>query len=158
MNSSLLNYFRFSTLDGVSARWAAIDQYNAGIRDRLPPGANEFVSSDWHYNYGDPRCPHDSWIKSIDLKFAKSGKQTRDVQLCLLGAYHDRDIYFDYTDVTYLSIDGQLVAPTGRNLDWIYDEVHLCDSGLIEHIIEFGSSMIRIECVDFRYSFVSLTE
>ena len=63
----------------------------------------------------------------------------------VLGAFHDRVLRFEYAEVTDFSVDGQLVPPNGRHLDWIYDEVHLCDSASLEHIIEFESSVIRIE-------------
>ena len=75
---------------------------------------------------------------------AKAGVQA--ARLCLLGAFHDRDIYFDYEGILDFSIEGQLVIAGGRNLDWLYDEVHLCQSGSIEHVIEFEKAVIRIEC------------
>lgn len=157
MGNSLLKHFRFLGLDGVSDRWAAIRDYNAKILDRLPPGAKDYVCSDWHYDYGDPRCPHDSWVKSIELKTTDSKAVVQAVRLCLLGAFHDRDIYFDYEGILDFSIEGQLVIAGGRNLDWLYDEVHLCQSGSIEHVIEFEKAVIRIECSDLKYSSTLLT-
>jgi hypothetical protein len=43
-------------------------------------------------------------------------------------------------------------------LDWIYDEVHLCESGNVEHVIEFVASVMRIECADLSYSTIERTE
>ncbi len=150
--NSLSRYFQFADLDPVSDRWTAINQYNASILDRLPSGAKEFICSTWHYDYSDPRCPHDSWIKSVELKTTDVKTGVRAARLSPLGAFHDRDIYFAYAGITDLSIEGQLVTPNGRNSDWLYDEVHLCEAGSVEHIIEFEKAMIRIECVDLNYS------
>jgi hypothetical protein len=146
---SLLRLFRFRHLDPLRERWAEINRYNAAIMDQLPEGAKGFVVSDWHYNANDPRCPHDSWIQSIDLGTHIPIAESRHVQLRLLGAYHDRTIRFDYSDVTDCSIQGQLLEASRRNLDWLYDEVHVCDSETIEHLIDFEACVIRIECVDF---------
>lgn len=153
----LEQHFRFADLDPYGERWLAINKYNASILDRLPPGAKEFVSSQWHYAADDPRCPHDSWLKSIEFKFAGETKERVEaVRMCLLGAYHDRDIYLDYTGLSDFSVEGQL-AFGDRNLNWLYDEVHLLDSGLVEHIIRFESSAIRVECADLKFSWITFS-
>jgi hypothetical protein len=156
MQNSLLRYIRFRNLDPFQERWAAIHQYNAAISAQLPPGAKEFAFAESHYNYNDPSCPHDSWIKSIEIRTDDSKRNIEAVCLCVLGAFHDRLIFFDYTGITDLSLEGRLVSASGSNPDWIYDEVHLCESGSVEHVIEFEESVIRIECADFRCSWKML--
>jgi hypothetical protein len=153
MENSLFAHFRFAGSDPFRARWDAIRQYNAQTIDHLPTGAKEFVAADWHYNYMDPRCPHDSWLQSIEIQTDDSREKIQAVEMRLLGAFHDRLICFQYKGATDLSIEGCLVPKNGRNLDWLYDEVHLCDASTVEHIIEFEEAVARIECVDLRYSF-----
>ena len=152
MNPPSIAQFLFRDLDPVREKWAEIERYNASILDRLPPGAKDFVSAAWHYDGGDPRCPHDSWISAIQIQPSGSGNRSRDIRLVLLGAFHDRFISFTYMDVTDFSIQGQILERSGRMLDWLYDEVHLCDSGSVEHLIEFEQCVMRIECADFSVS------
>lgn len=127
MEHSLLGRFLFRNLDGLE-KWEAIDRYNAAIADRLPAGAKALAFAKWHYNASDMRCPHDSWIQSIELKTANSFGELRGVLLRVLGAYHDRWMAFDYSDVT----------------------------GAIEHLIEFESCILRIVCTDFTVTHVRI--
>lgn len=158
MHGASTSYFRFNKLDPTLEQWQAIARYNAEIRNLLPNGARSFVFSDWHYNYHDPRCPHDSWIKSIDFKFATDDTNVIGIVLHLLGAFHDRHISIEYENVTDLLFNGKLISDAGRNVEWIYDEVHLLPSGRLEHVIEFSQCLVRIEGADFNYRFEMLRE
>src|SRR5437667_12246434 len=115
MEQSLANQFRFRHLDAFQVRWAEIHAYCASVADQLPQGAKALALAEWHYDASDPRCPHDSWIQSIEIRTDDSKTKVQRVRVCLLGAYHDRVICFDYADVTDLSIEGQLVLAHGRN-------------------------------------------
>jgi hypothetical protein len=88
--NSLLSHFRFRHLDPFKERWAAIEAYNQEISSSLPGGARELVNAEWHYNFNDPCCPHDSWLKSIQIE-----ELTAVVGLSLLGAFHDRILSFE---------------------------------------------------------------
>jgi hypothetical protein len=150
------NFFRFTKFDPIRERWERIDEYNASIESRLPKEARSFVISDWHYNFHDVRCPHDSWLETIEFVKAKGfGKDRKlsSIRLKLLGAFHDRWIFVEYLEVRDFLISGQMVLPNGRNQDWIYDEVHLSDSGLIEHVVQFETFAFRVESADIRVSF-----
>jgi hypothetical protein len=144
--------FLFKHLDPLQQRWSEIDRYNAGIAGRLPAGARELAFAEWQYDASDPRCPHDSSVQSMEIGADESRTQVRGVRLSSLGAYHDRMIHFDYANVAELSIEGEIVQRGGRRLDWLYDEIHLLDSGLVVHLIEFDGCIICIECSDFSFS------
>jgi hypothetical protein len=90
MEDSLLQRFLFRDLDPARERWEAISW----------AGAKALAFAQWHYNAGDPRCPHDSWIQSIELRTENSFGELRGVLLRVLGAYHDQLISFDYSNVT----------------------------------------------------------
>ena len=156
MENPLLKHFQFRHLDGVKQRWDAIRQYNASISGKLPVGAKAFALADWHYNSDDPSCPHDSWIQSLEIRAATSRTEVQGLRIKLLGAYHDREIHLDYAGIVDLFIVGQLVLPSRQRPDWLYDEVHLCDSGSVEHLIEFETASMRIECADLSCSSVLL--
>jgi len=149
---ALKERFLFKHLDPLKQRWSEVSRYNASIADRLPLGAKGLAFAEWRYDASDPRCPHDSWIQSMEIRPGESKAEVRGFSLCLLGAYHDRMIRFDYANVTELSIEGQIVQPSGRRMDWLYDEIHLLDSGLVEHLIEFEGCMICVACSDFSFS------
>jgi hypothetical protein len=153
MENSLLRSFQFRHLDAFQERWDEIHRYNTEVEARLPLGAKEFALAEWHYNANDPRCPHDSWIRLIEIKPYDPKAEARSARIELLGAYHDRMISFDYLDVRDFSIEGQIMPASRQEADWLYDEVHLCDSGTVEHVIEFQLSVIRVECADLRCSF-----
>src|SRR5438046_10704670 len=74
MEELLKKYFRFRDLDARGERWDAlsISRYHAKIEARLPGGARDLAVADWHYNANDPRCPHDSWLQSIDINYDES--------------------------------------------------------------------------------------
>jgi len=61
-------------------------------------------------------------------------------------------IQFDYANMAELSIERQIVQRSGRRMGWFYDGIHLLDSGLVEHLIEFERRIICIECSDFSFS------
>jgi hypothetical protein len=154
MSDGKSGYFRFDHLDAISEQWQAIAEYNAGIKDRLPQGARTFVLSEWHYNYNDPRCPHDSRIRSIGFEYSGDNPKSCKLILRMLGAFHDRYISIAYENVTEFSLDGTLISGGSVDIDWIYDEVHLSPSGRVEHVIEFGRfarCLVKIECDDFEY-------
>jgi len=76
---------------GIS--WKRYMAYFATIRDRLPGIAREFVEAPWHYDTNDHRCPHDAWVEQVLISEPANGdrRQRRriDIQVRLLGAYHD---------------------------------------------------------------------
>jgi hypothetical protein len=118
------------------------------------------VLADWHYDFNDRRCPHDSSIRSLELLNDEATREFRAANLSLFGASrdpsHDRIISFSYVDVIDIEIAGRLIHQ--RNLDWIYDEIHLCESGSIEHIIEFEEAIVRVECADVHFSYEPVGE
>jgi hypothetical protein len=144
------SYFRFDTLDPISEKWQAVAQYHAAIEERLPEGARRFTCADWHYNYQDPRCPHDSWLRNIHFRIAPDEPEILAVGMEFLGAFHDRMIVIEYENVTNLSINGQLLDAS-HNVEWIYDEIHLLPSGRVEHVIELSQCFVRIEFTDLEY-------
>ena len=145
--------FRFRHLDGLHDRWAEIDRYHACISESLPSGAKQLALAAWHYDASDPRCPHDAWLESVELRNRDRQSEIRDVRLRLLGAYHDRKLCFDYWNVRDFSVEGQFIDSTGRDRDWLFDEVHLLESRRIEHIIAFEACEVRIKCEDLTYSY-----
>jgi hypothetical protein len=73
----------------------------------MPRGAKEFALAEWHYDYADHRCPHDSWIKSIEVILDERKQGLPALRLSVLGAFHDRVISIEYLGVVDFSLEGQ---------------------------------------------------
>jgi hypothetical protein len=53
-----------ATGDSAFARYQA---YIASVRDRLPQGAYALATSDWYYDSGDHRAPHDARLEAATI-------------------------------------------------------------------------------------------
>jgi hypothetical protein len=141
-------------------RFEAYRRYLDSIREQLPPAAFAFATADWHYNFADPRCPHDAWVESVIIAESAAGTQREqrriDIQVRLLGAYHDGHIELHYRNVAAYTLEhpaGSTEPPRERGHgDWRDDEVRLSARGLVIHDVMFiGGSHWLIECEDIQY-------
>src|SRR4030095_13252194 len=86
--------------------------YLASVGASFPPSSYALATSDWYFDPGDRRCPHDAWLESLSLAEPSKGdrNEIRTLSLCvrLLGAYHDGFIELLYPRVfAYrLSLEG----------------------------------------------------
>jgi WD40 repeat protein len=137
----------FTNVDGrleipkLLERSKAYKEYLLSIKDRLPVSAFEFATANWHYDYGDHRCPHDSWVESLTINEPASRErlQHRSVAITvrLLGAFHDGHILIDYADVqTYSLVRPKSLPGHG---DWLVDEIRSSENGLVLHEVLFSS-------------------
>jgi hypothetical protein len=128
-------------------------RYLESVRERLPPAAYAFATADWHYNTGDPRCPHDAWIDELTLHrvpslrvFNRKQRQQHklEIRVRLLGAWHD-----GFIELVYQGVHKYTLADDS---DWLYDELQLSDEGLVVHEIRWASgARWRVECADIMY-------
>jgi hypothetical protein len=128
--------------------------YLATIKERLPRATYRFAAAEWHYDYNHPTCPHDAWVQEIRTREIARGKRHEirktQIEITLLGAYHDRLLKLTYKDVASHSINS-LQSQRGF-WDWLIDEVSLSDSGNVVHEIEFDhQAVLKIECADILF-------
>ena len=140
----------------------ALTNYRAhleSIRGDLPSSAYDFASAPWHYDYVDHRCPHDSWVESLLISEQSGGERhtTRwcDIQVRLLGAFHDGRLELSYRNVSYYLLGASIAAapPVGHG-DWLADEVRLSDNKLALHEILFSTGskwLIESQDIEFRW-------
>ena len=118
-------------------------EYLESIRDGLPRSAYEFASATWHYNYNDHRCPHDSWVESIEILEPSSGirHKEREIEIAirLLGAYQDGHLELSYAGVRSYSLSNGNGSPKTSHGDWLVDEIRLSENNLVLHEILFSS-------------------
>src|SRR3974377_181628 len=95
-------------------------QHLASIASRLPIETKSFALAPW---YRDPTChdcPHDSWLLDASLKAGISDARMLNLDMTLLGAYHDRILSFQYSNVVELRID--IIGIDKENVgDWLFD-------------------------------------
>src|SRR5215472_10521062 len=84
----------------------------------------ECSRSDWYVSPEHHRCPHDAWVEAVTISEPASGERHQDrelqIQIRLLGAYHDGIIEFTYRHVQNYSFEGSGITGHG---DWLRDEV-----------------------------------
>ncbi|MTW11157.1 hypothetical protein GM658_11130 [Pseudoduganella eburnea] len=131
-------------------------------RTKFPEGVFEFAYNFCHYDLSDPSSLHDAWLNHLVLRENGTGdrKQFRSLALELefLGPFHDKLLQFDYSGVTGFSMQSKDGAPALLNGcgDVLMHEVRLSDGGLVEHELQFSSSVVlTITCSTFRFESVN---
>jgi hypothetical protein len=164
--SLLMSNSANASLSEMQARYAAYRQEILAAGHRMPRNAFEFASAEWHYDFSDPRCPHDAWVDSIDIREPATGERHEvrrlEIRVDLLGAYHDGHIRLTYPGVRQYSLfqprgaTGGSAASHGHG-DWMVDEVSVSANSrperlLVVHEIAFArGGTWTIESEDILY-------
>ena len=136
-------------------KYAEYFSHLESIKESFPPSVYEFATADWHYDFSDPRSPHDSWLQKLEIIEPAEGdrKQMRscEVKATFLGAYHDRNWIFHYKKVANYSFVAPSVLP-GHG-DFHIDEFASSGAGNFSHRIQFASgALFSVECADMAIS------
>ena len=137
--------FVTETSDGYDIDFEGHRQYIDSVKERLPPGLQEFLLNSWYFDPTDHRCPHDSWLEDLALSEPSSGLRseirTLSLTVRLLGAYHDGHIELSYVSLRNYTLNGSglRTLTDAAHGDWISDEVLLLEDGSVEHEIRFDS-------------------
>jgi hypothetical protein len=82
-------------------------KYINSIQYKLPIHIYAFASDPRYFDLSSKTSLHDAWLENLAIKDVVSGedrqKRHLDAQLCLLGSFHHRYIYLDYSGVTKYS-------------------------------------------------------
>lgn len=141
----------------IEQKFKSYKKYLTDNQHLFPQSAYEFANAEWHYNAQDHRCPHDSWVDSLQIlekhSSTSDGNKGIEIQLALLGAYHDGQIQIYYEDVKGYNFN---LAPDSFEVkshgDWIIDEIHLSEQGWLIHEIKFVlNGEWKIECENIKY-------
>jgi len=134
----------------------------------FPQNAFEFASSTWHYDPTNSKCPHDAWLRKLEIVEKgvprHSDNRTLNIRIVLLGAYHDGFITLKYSNVHSYSLEKPKFRTSVRSEgpshgDWLFDEISLNDEALVCHEIEFANaSPWIIVCEDIQYSWRQVRE
>ena len=147
--------------DNWQKAWKTYFSYLESLRERIPKSAFEFATAPWHYGNKDSRNLHDAWVNSLTIREPAQGARneirTLEIEVTLLGPYHDGITTLIYRDVKTYSLDTPAGCVHGGEKrlnyiahgDWLVDEIRLSERGLVIHEVKFerGSRWL-IECKD----------
>lgn len=122
----------------------------------------DFSKANWYGDPNDHRCPHDSWLESLEVtestKGVRSEIRSTRIVIRLLGAYQDGQIFFRYEGVRQFVLNA---GACERGLsDWLKDDFSTSETGLIKHHIVWASNAGRsttpwlIECESLTYEWM----
>jgi hypothetical protein len=118
----------------------------------------ECRSSDWYKFPDDHRSPHDAWVESITISEPSSGDRHEhrglEINVRLLGAYHDGTIEFTYKGVQSYSI--RAVGDGVGHGDWIEDEVDMNGKDTLAHKVTLSRGSLEIEADTIEYTWTPL--
>ena len=90
-------------------QWSVYQERLRKIKRRLPLSVREYALAEWHYDFTDHRCPHDAWLEQVIIREPASGERSEirslEIEVKLLGAYHDGQIEFLYREVESYCLD-----------------------------------------------------
>ena len=64
-----------NTHEEWQAGWSKYSAYLESVKDLLPRSTYEFASASWHYDFSDPRSPHDGWVEDLMIREPASGER-----------------------------------------------------------------------------------
>ena len=144
-------------LNGRVIDFGAYIQYLDTIRDRLPPRVAAFASDVRHFALDTPETLHDAWLMELAVREPATGmrqeRRVTEIEVRLLGAFHDRLHVLQYTDVRRYEFVGDSVV-RGHG-DLYTHEVRIASDGvgvIHEYLFLAGTeSRLLIECADFTH-------
>jgi hypothetical protein len=111
-------------------------------REKFHPEIYKFAIDQSIEDISNRNFLHDSWLKKIIIHedFDETDKSRKvNITLILLGAYHDRDLELNYSDVQAYSINSTELF--GGHGDFFRGEMRLSESdGYFIHEFEWSSS------------------
>ena len=115
-------------------------EYLRRNQNAFPVGGYELAHAEWYFNFGDHKCPHDGWLKKIEIIENAEGERqqyrTVTIRITLLNAYHSGEIIFMYPEVYSYSLGASHVFQ-GHD-DWRYDQFRVNEKGHLIHEIEWA--------------------
>jgi hypothetical protein len=151
-----------SERDEAHAAWVRHEAHIATIRAQLPPGALAFAEAPWHYDHEDHRCPHDAWVEHVLVSEPAGGSRRNrrriDIEVRLLGAYHDGYLVLRYRNVVAYRVEqpnhaqDRLYRRWVGHGDWLTDDIGLSVDGFVTHdvVFQWGGTW-RIECEELAH-------
>jgi len=147
--------FRFIRHDDALG-WTGFDgyfAYLAGIRERLGEALYAFAADFDRYGPHARGSLHDAWLQRLTLApaDARSRAPRMDVEIDLLGPWHDRLLCLRYEEASAYSF-AQPPREGGAAQDLLCHELRLDDAGRLEHFLMFDDGFsVLVACRSLRF-------
>lgn len=136
-------------------------EYLQKIKPKLSLSPKNFIYEDWYRNKESHRCPNASWLEKLII--SENGDNQVQIELKLLGAYHDGYITFKYSGVKYYKIQRhqQSVIESSHG-DFRYNEYRLDEHDNIVHELDWytldENAIFLIACQHIEYIWEPIPE
>lgn len=135
-------------------QFAKYFEYLDGIKSKLPASLYKFAADPSRYTLTDRESMHDSWLTFVSIREEdddlNNGSRSIQIELRLLGPYHDRYFDFSYHGVNNYVFnlpERSNAPPYSGHGDLLYQEFRFTDDNQLCHEILFSSGRrIYIEC------------
>jgi len=164
--SFLIDAYEGWSAEEAVRRFKVYGEYLEKVKNALPKSAYSFATAHWHYEFQDRHCPHDGWVEHLriweDASCDRKEFRQTQVEVRLLGAFHDAHLELNYKNVRSYTLSAQpngerhVNQNTGHG-DWLIDEVRLSENNLVLHEILFANrGRWLIEATDFLWEWKPL--
>jgi hypothetical protein len=145
--------------DGID--FTGYARYLQTVRNAMPAHVFAFASDPRHFDLLSRSSLHDAWLEELSVREIATGERHEirrtQVELRLLGPYHDRRIHLLYEGVTGYRWEmptrhGEPRYEHVAHGDLYTHEICMTDHGLMTHEIEFErDARLVVEFADFRH-------
>ncbi len=131
--------------------------YLQSIREKLPEHVFLFAANPQHFDLSSHSSLHDSWLEQLTVrenaKAVRNEIRNLEIDILLVGPFHDRQIHLHYADVKQYSCSMPPNDRCATHGDLFTHEIRLSEAGLIVHELEFvQGAVLIIECADIIHS------
>jgi hypothetical protein len=145
----------------------AYGAYLTKVRSRIPAHVAAFAADSRHFALDTPETFHDAWLAALTVREPAAGtrreRRATEIEVRLLGAFHDREHVLRYVGVRRYEVVGAGVG-SGHG-DLYTHEVRLASDGvgLIHEYLfrahsDGAASRVLVECADFTHEMLPLVE
>jgi hypothetical protein len=145
----------------------AYGAYLATVRGQLPAHVAAFAADPRHFALDAPETLHDAWLVALTVREPAEGtrreRRATEVEVRLLGPFHDREHVLRYMGVRRYEVVGAGVA-RGHG-DLYTHEVRLASDGvgLIHELLfsarpDGAASRLLVECANFTHEMLPLAQ
>lgn len=153
-----MQYILHDASDGIDFdRYAA---YLETVRAWIPLHVYAFASNVQHFDWMSTSSLHDAWLEELSVSEIASGKRHEvrraQIEIRLLGPFHDRKIHLLYEGVTSYrwSLPSGNGAPRYEHTahgDLYTHEVCLAANGRLTHELLFERGTFFVECANIKH-------
>lgn len=128
--------------------------YLASMKHEFQEEIYVFLADETRYDLSSKGSLHDAWIKTLTFNSPfvtdEVAEDVPNVQLILLGPYHDRDFVLSYFGVVSCDMNLQL-SDDDRKKDLLIHEARMEEGIMVHELLFDGDMTIKIRCKSMHF-------